>query len=283
MQVSIILVNYNTKQLLLQCIQSVYHHTTGINYEVIIVDNASSDDSIPAVKAAFPKVTCIENSKNVGFGVANNIGVEKAVGKYIFFLNSDTILLNNAIKVFYDFMEDTANVNVGAVGGELLNNDGAIIHSYSNFPSLLQTLSITFRHNVYYKTGLIKLRRLISKPIINYTPVKEAFKVDYITGADLFMRKDVFTKAGGFNPDFFMYFEESDLQKRLSNMGLSRMIIPGTKIIHLEGASSTGSARRSKKNDYFYSSMHTYFKLHKTRVSYTFFRILFSLMPPIPM
>jgi len=279
--VSIILVSYNTKTLLQNCLASVYEHTTGVSFETIVVDNASIDGSVEMVENLFPEVLLVKNKSNVGFGIANNYGAEKALSKYLFFLNTDTILLNNAVKVFFNFMEQPENNSVAAVGGELLNTAGTIIHSYGNFPTLLSTLSLTFRYNLYYKIGLIKIRNLIRKDKSHPTPAESPFIVDYITGADLFIRKDVFFIVGAFNPAFFMYCEESDLQKRISEIGLKRLILPGTKIIHLEGGSSNN--KRTKKNDYFYESMHTYFRLHKPRLAYLAFKFFFALLPKIPM
>ena len=101
MQVSIIIVNYNTKAFLYDCLKSIYEHTSGIEYEIIVSDNGSTDDSLQMISESFPSVKIIDNKKNLGFGAANNRALDIALGKYIFYLNSDTILLNNVTNEFY--------------------------------------------------------------------------------------------------------------------------------------------------------------------------------------
>ena len=134
MDVSIIIVNYNTKQLLADCLNSIYEQTKDINFEVIVSDNGSKDGSIEMLKADFPQVILIENNANLGFGAANNRGLAIAKGKYIFYLNSDTILLNNAVKYFFDYFEENGDKeNIGALGGNLLNTQGYTTDSGGTF------------------------------------------------------------------------------------------------------------------------------------------------------
>lgn len=120
MDVSVIIVNYNTKDLILNCIQSIYEKTKDLTFEIIVSDNDSKDDSIKQISSQFPEVKIIENKKNLGFGMANNEGFKIAQGKYVFCLNPDTILINNAIKFLYDFMEH--NEECAAGGGICLTN-----------------------------------------------------------------------------------------------------------------------------------------------------------------
>ena len=130
MDVSIIIVNYNTQELTLQCLRSVYEKTAGISFEVIVVDNASSDDSVKQVRIEFPQVILIESPENLGFGRANNLGFENSTGDYIFLLNSDTLLINNAIEILWRFLNQ--NFDIAIVGGQLFEEDGVTItHSYS--------------------------------------------------------------------------------------------------------------------------------------------------------
>ena len=106
MDVSIIIVNYNTKKLIKNCINSIYKHTKDVDFEIIVSDNGSVDGSVEMIKSEFPNVILIENNANLGFGAANNRGLKIAKGKYIFYLNSDTVLLNNAVKYFFDYWEN---------------------------------------------------------------------------------------------------------------------------------------------------------------------------------
>ena len=134
MDVSIIIVNYNTKNLTLQCIDSIYEKTIGVSFEIIIVDNNSTDGS-QELLSQDNRIVFVEAGENLGFGKANNLGVEKSNGKFIFFLNSDTILVNNAIKCFYDYSINHQQLKLGAIGCLLENRDGEKVHSYGFFPT----------------------------------------------------------------------------------------------------------------------------------------------------
>ena len=205
MQVSIIIVNYNTKLLTLNCIDSIIAKTTGVSYEIIIVDNASTDGS----KEKFEKdsrVIFVEAGKNLGFGKANNLGVQKSSGKYLFFLNSDTILFNNAILHFFEFCESFKG-KIGGVGCLLENDKGDYIHSYAKFPSIqsvLQGFFISFLSKISNQTKKVEIE--------NNKNINEYFFVDYVTGADLFVNRKVIEQYDAFDPDFFMYFEETEMQ-----------------------------------------------------------------------
>ncbi len=136
MQVSIIIVNYNTKELIKNCINSIYENTKDIDFEIIVSDNGSTDGSVEMLKNDFPNVILIENNANLGFGKANNNGLKVAKGEYIFYLNSDTVLLNNAVKMFYDYWEQNLQKDkIGALGANLLNEKLKITHSGEDFPS----------------------------------------------------------------------------------------------------------------------------------------------------
>ena len=123
MNVSIIIVNYNTSNLLKDCLCSIIEKTQFIEYEIIVVDNNSGDDSVAMVEQQFTNVKLIKNNINLGFGKANNIGYTYAKGKYLFLLNTDTLLINNAIKILFDFMEDPKHSSVGSCGGNLYTNN----------------------------------------------------------------------------------------------------------------------------------------------------------------
>jgi GT2 family glycosyltransferase len=221
MQVSIIIVNYNTKTLTENCLSSIYLHTKDITYEVIVSDNGSTDGSCNMIKTRFPGVALLENNKNIGFGAANNRGLETARGRYIFYLNSDTVLLNNAVKMFYDFWEQSQdNSRLGALGCMLLNTDLKPTHSFGNFSSAGQEL---------------KEKIFVSPKEETDLPPPLPCEVEYIAGAALFLKNDAFAR---FDERFFLYFEDSDLQLQLAAAGRKRIIIPGPKIIHLEGASN---------------------------------------------
>lgn len=221
MDVSVIIVNYNTRQMTCDCLHSIRMHTKDVNYEVIVVDNASTDGSVEHIKTHFDRIRVISSDRNLGFGKANNKGALEARGKYLFFLNSDTLLLNNAIHSFYNYME--RNKEVGAVGGILLNEQGQVSFSYNRFPS--PQTEIKYVLNKFFRRPTIPI------------PPSQPVSVDFISGADLFIPKVTFERLNGFDPEFFMYYEEVDLQKRMDSLGLKRMILPEVRIIHLEGGS----------------------------------------------
>lgn len=221
MDVSIIIVNYNTKLMLANCLATVFEKTKGVTFELIVVDNASTDGSEEYIKERYPNVKWINSGKNLGFGRANNLGAKSATGKYLFLLNSDTLLLNNAIRIFFDYAESHQHEEIGTLGSWLLDKDEKPNNSFGFFPCATNEIN--------YLLGKYQL------PSVN--DITEEKEVDYITGADLFIEKRLFDKLDGFDKNIFMYYEETDLQYRLALRGLSRKVIPGPRIIHLEGGS----------------------------------------------
>lgn len=266
MDVSIIIVNYNTKDLIKNCIDSIYKQTKDIEFEIIVSDNGSIDGSIEMIKAEFPKVILIENNANLGFGTANNRGLKIAKGKYIFYLNSDTVLLNNAVKYFFDFWENSPEKDdIGALGSNLLNVNSTITHSYGIFPSINEEIisSIKVFINI---TKFSFLKFIFNKKIPECMTKNEENKyfgeVDYITGADLFMKN---TKDAIFDEDFFMYFEETDLEYKLAEKKLKRIIINTPQIIHICGASTSN---KSKMNRVTYFASFSSIQYYKSRLIY---------------
>ena len=227
MDVSIIIVNYNTAQLTLQCIESIYSKTSKLVYEIIVVDNASTDNSVELIRDKFPNVLLVQSDVNLGFGRANNLAYQSALGNYIFLLNSDTILVNNAIYKLFCFLE--ANLQITIVGGQLLNKQLFPVHSYSVFFP-----SISWEVNNLLCGLLSKVKKLCKKRQLKYN---NYFLVSYITGADMMIRRSVIDKLGLFDPDFFMYFEETEMSHRYSQFNHSIAFFPQAKIIRLEGKS----------------------------------------------
>lgn len=224
MDVSIIIVNYNTRKLLIDCLASVKEKTVDLNYEIIVVDNASSDHSVKYTTRNFPNVKMVALEENIGFGKANNIGAQQAVGKYLFLLNSDTLLVNNAVKVLFDFMENKPNV--GIAGGNLFTGEMKENFSYTTY---LPNLKSHLLYRLY-------LSIFMSKDNFNKTGKNK--KVGQIIGADLMISKDLFNKVGGFDPFYFMYVEDTDLQRTVTNLGYEIYSVPEAQIIHLQGVSS---------------------------------------------
>jgi GT2 family glycosyltransferase len=236
MDVSIIIVNYNTRALLKQCIDSVIEKTHDINFEIIVVDNASSDGSQQMVKENFPNITLIESSENLGFGRANNLGFEYAKGQNILLLNPDTILLNNAVKILSDYLN--YNSQVGICGGNLFDEKGCPTHSFNRcLPSVFWELNKLF-------IGLPYKIRYGKNGCFNNT--KDPLKVGFIVGADMMLRSSILNTVGRFDPDFFMFYEETELTYRVKKSGFFVYSVPNAHIVHLEGRSLPDNYRKVK-------------------------------------
>ncbi len=245
-EVSIIIVNYNTKDLVLQCIASIEKETKNIAYEIIVVDNDSKDGSCESIKTKFPEVILIESKENLGFGKANNLGAQNAKGDFLFLLNSDTILINNAVKMLFDYIN--SNPLIGMCGANLYDiNQNPTTSFYQVMPSLLCDLDALF--GGFYA----KLRH--GKHInFNYSD-KPIILDGYTSGADMMIKKDLFRLLGGFDSDFFMYYEDTQLNWKVKNEGYKIAAVPDAKIIHLEGSSEVikeHTERRMIKSKFLY-------------------------------
>jgi hypothetical protein len=268
--VSIIIVNYNTLHVLQPCIDSIVEHTNDVDYEIIVVDNGSTDGSIEALSKD-QRVTFVPTGENLGFGKANNRGLELAHGDYVFFLNSDTLLKNNAIKMLYDFAEQYQG-KLGALGCILEDLQGNRIHSYGKFSKM----SDDFRK--YLWIPILKGLHLYQEPVIPYP--ENWMKVDYVTGADLFVSRQVLDECGAFHPAFFMYYEESEMEHRFMLHGYDNIIVNGPQIIHLEGeGGKTGNASKFIRDTFRQQkSEYIYFKLTEPRWKYILYRIIHPLL-----
>lgn len=233
MDVSVIIVNYNTLSMTKECIDSVYERTSGLEFEVILVDNGSQDGS----KEYFEKdcrICYVYSDENLGFGRANSLGYEQSTGEYVFLLNSDTLLLNNAILEFYEYIK-SAPSQVCCLGCELIDNNGRPSYSFGTFPSNKIFLGMIMKE-YHFKF------KVLSFPC--FSKGNHPLTVDYSSGADMFIRRKVIEELGFFDPDFFMYFEEVELQYRYHTKGYISQVIDTPKIMHLLG----GSELKKNKN-----------------------------------
>lgn len=258
MDVSVILVNYNTSKLTQAAIRSVYEKTENVKYEIIVVDNASIDNSVDDIKLAYPSVKVIVNKKNIGFGRANNLAMSQAKGKYFFLLNTDAYLMNNAIGIFYQFMEDKTNTMVSVVGGHMFRENGNECVSAANFPNFKLFVKGSFWKH-FYNQSFYKNEKSKGLPERKLIP----YEVDYVSGADFFVRKSIIKTIGGFNKRFFLYFEETELclriRRKIQNSKI--MIVPQAQIVHI-GQGSDNKGVKSKKFRLIYlKSKATYFSI----------------------
>ncbi|WP_270546432.1 glycosyltransferase family 2 protein [Butyricimonas paravirosa] len=245
--VSIIIVSYNTREFLRECLYSLFEKTKSLSFEVIVVDNESSDGSVQMIQELFPQVTILNSGENVGFGRANNIGIKEAQGRNVFLLNPDTILLNNAIKILSDFLD--SHDEVAVCGGNLYNVDKEPTHSFLRYlPSVFGELD--------QLTGY-KLSKWCYGKSFEFNHNNRPLHVGYITGADMMIKKIVLDEVGCFDPDFFMYFEETELTYRIRKAGYKIMSVPEACIVHLEGKSHSLKENRERM---FLTSRRLYYK-----------------------
>ena len=232
MDVSVIIVNYNTCVMTLECIDSIFKWTSGLDFEVIVVDNDSKDNS-RTVLGNDGRIKFIESGGNIGFGRANNLALESAKGEYVLLLNSDTVLTGNAVCDMWRFMTEKGG-NIGALGTVLQDMNGNDVHSSACFPSPLKSVWSLVKQHFAHLTGK---SRKYGMSEISYHSVPESgfFEVDYVTGADLMAKRETFVKYGAFDPEFFLYCEETEMQFRWRRAGLGNYIIPVRSIVHLEG------------------------------------------------
>lgn len=230
MDVSIIIVNYNTKTLTAQCINSIYEKTQGVLFEVILVDNASTDGSKEYFQSD-SKIRYIYSEENLGFGRANNLGLSIALGQNILFLNPDTVLINNAVKIMVDYINN--HPAVGACCGNLYDGDMQPTLSFKRiFPGILEELNNLLLH--------IPEKICYGKSWY-YNFSNKALSVANVSGADMMVKKTILDQIGAFSPDFFMYYEETDLCYRIHCHGYKLISLPFAKIQHLEGKSFQSS------------------------------------------
>jgi N-acetylglucosaminyl-diphospho-decaprenol L-rhamnosyltransferase len=230
---SIVIVNWNVRELLRQCLNSILETAAEfpVNFEIIIVDCASEDGSAEMVRREFPRVQLIASGENLGYAAGNNLGISRANGRTILVLNPDTLIIGDALTRLLSYLE--ANPAVGVVGPQLHYADGSLQSTRRRFPDrALAFLESTLLGQIF--PGCRRLRRfamLDSDPNITQP-------VDWLVGAALLFRREVWQQTGGFDTTFFMYFEETDFCHRAKDKGWEIHYLPQAQIIHYEGKSS---------------------------------------------
>ena len=254
MKLSVIILNYNVRYFLEQCLLSVQRAIRDIDAEIIVIDNASSDDSCTMVKQYFPSVQLIENKENVGFSKANNQGVALAQGEYVCILNPDTAVAEDTFVNCISFSEKQKNL--GALGIYYIDGTGNFLpESKRNLPtptrSLLKILGFTRGKNGYYA---------------KHIPENETGTVEILAGAFLFLKREKYLEVGGFDEDYFMYGEDIDLCYKLMNAGYTNRYFGEEKVLHYKGESTQ---RDTVYLDRFYGAMTIFYRKHFSKNTLT--------------
>ncbi len=233
--ISIILVQHNRGELTCACVESLLRlRSTG--YEIVVVDAASTDGTEEMVQRKFDSVRYIRQTRNLGFGAANNAGAAESKGDFLFFLNNDTYALNDPLTPLEAYMN--GHPECGAAGIALKNTDGSPQPSIGKWPSI-RTEWLTKKHRAMYRAG-------------DYT------RVDWLTGAALCVRRDLFRRVGGFDERFFLYFEDVDLCRRIADVGSARHFVPTIEMVHIGGASQSSMPRPEMQEVYRRSQLRYY-------------------------
>lgn len=245
-KVSIIIITYNSEKTIKSCLDSIIGRG-----EVIVVDNNSSDKTLEQVEK-FKDIKVIKNKENLGFGKGNNLGVQNSSGETLFFLNPDCVVRENSLEKLVDFLD--RNQEIGAVGPKLLNEDGSVLREMSPFPTVVSEIMVLLRlHRVPFFNNLVY-------PNYDFTKQQEA---EHLMGAALMVRRAVFEDVGGFDENFFLWFEETDLLKRIKEKGHKVVYYPDAVVTHLVGQ-STKQLNFLKRQTIWNKSLLYYFSKHET-------------------
>lgn len=255
MDLSIIIVSWNTRDLLHACVQSIYNKTRGVTFEIFVIDNASQDGSVEMMRENFAAVKTIANTTNRGFAAANNQGIKLASGRYIVLLNPDTKLLEDSFCTMVSFMDAHAQCGIG--GCRLLNPDGTEQASVRRFPTLLDQMIILLKlHHLFH--GFSRMRAYLCGDF-DYTRTQS---VDQVMGACFMARDDVFKRVGLLDEGFFNWFEEVDFCKRTKMHGYDVYYISTTSLVHHFGQSFNQLMPVSKQRMWNRSLRHYFYKHH---------------------
>ncbi|MBT4635014.1 MAG: glycosyltransferase family 2 protein [Candidatus Marinimicrobia bacterium] len=223
--ISVIIVNYNVKEYIINCIDSIQNFTSEkLNYEIIVVDNASEDGSTEYIENNLPAIKLIKNADNIGFSRAVNQGVNMAQGEYLFLLNPDTKLVEDSLNILHSFISE--NPQIAAIGPKLINKSGKTQKSFWRKPTLINTLLSIYHLEIFNQKKNYGKRNM-----------GETLAVDSISGGAFFVRGNLFNALNGFNENLF-WMEDIDCCNRIRKQGFEIIYLPETKIIHFSGKSA---------------------------------------------
>lgn len=266
MDLSIIIVNWKVKELVLQLLASIFANTKRISFEVFVIDNDSRDGSMELFKQQFPNVTVIANQKNLGFAGGCNQGIKLSRGAFVVLLNPDTELVDDSLDRLVDWMR--AHTEAGIASGKVLNTNRTIQRTIRHFPSISSQTMILFKlHHIFPKSNTVR-----SYFWTDFDYEKEQ-EVDQVIGAFFCIRRSVIEKIGIFDEEFFLWYEEVDFCKRAKEQGFKIIYTPVISIIH-HGGESFGKVFAFKKQQYLNNSLKVYARKHFGKRGYLWFRII---------
>lgn len=228
--VTVIVVNWNLKELLGECLESVQRHSGSLEVEIIVVDNASTDGSAEMVRSRYPEAILIENRENVGFSRANNQAMDVARGRYLFLLNNDALLFEGSLPLLVEFMDD--NPTTGLCGPRIINEDGSMqIRSKGRYPSITTAIGHFFLPASRQHWGASMLG------FYEYRDQAEMWPMDWVSGCALLARREAVEAVGMLDADVFMYCEDVDWCYRMIRLGWQVFYVPSSAVLHYGGKS----------------------------------------------
>jgi GT2 family glycosyltransferase len=252
----VIIISWNTMEVTRNCLSSLYVALDGIDNEVWVIDNASTDGSVGMIRKDFPQTILIENAINVGFAKANNQALREAKGRYYLLLNSDTIVPKSSIAQLVDFLD--SNHDAAVVGPRMINAEGAIQNVLKSLPSLRSELvDCLFWHFPPFSRILGKIK---GKTRRQWRSDTKPSQVDILSMACLLIRKEVFDKIGVLGEEYFLFSEESDFFKRMQGGQFISYLLPQVTIVHLGGESR--KKRQNDSDEFYYRSRLLFFQKH---------------------
>lgn len=257
LDLNISIVNWNTKELLRKCLESIFNNNSGLSCKIWVADNASSDGSAEMIEKEFPQVEVIKNSTNLGFVKANNQILSQCEGKYALLLNSDTEVIGNSLKEMVDFMD--AHPEAGGAGCRLLNDDGTLQTSCGRFPRLSSIFFGGEICNRFFKK-IVGNKKFFAEYGLSEEEHLYFQEVDFVKGCCLIVRNSVLEKIGLLDENIFMYFEEIDLCYRIKQQGMKILYSPQPRVKHLGGQSSRIIDQKVYRN---LSSQEYFFRKHR--------------------
>jgi N-acetylglucosaminyl-diphospho-decaprenol L-rhamnosyltransferase len=264
-KLSIVIVNWNTRDLLLGCLESIHKNPPSLSYQIIVVDNGSTDDSVGSVTKNFPDVVMIQNPENTGFARANNQAIKSSTSDFVILINSDTRILKETFNKILSFALD--NERAAIIGGRLLNDDGSFQASYNKFPTLLSEILALF--------GLARI--FYSRYFPSYPPKKSTHTklCDWVGGAYMLVRREAIIQVGLMDERYFMYSEDLEWCHRMQEKGWQVYYCADSPIIHLGGGSASRNSLDQLK--LLYSSRLLFFEEKYGPISTNLLRILLRI------